>query len=103
VEGLLLVGAGAAAAAVLLLCGRVSLPGYSAAVAAVAVAVALLLQAYLNKGGKGCQVDEKRAVAQIPLDTITRTVAPTPWCKCDILSTDIIFLQTFLLPVFLLK
>lgn len=90
-----------AAAAVLLLCGRVSLPGYSAAVAAVAVA--LLLQAYLNKGGKGCQADEKRAVAQIPLDTITRTVAPTPWCKCDILSTDIIFLQTFLLPVFLLK
>jgi len=98
VECLLLV---VAAAAVLLLCGRVSLPGYSAAVAAVAVA--LLLQAYLNKGGKGCQVDEKRAVAQIPLDTITRTVAPTPWCKCDILSTDIIFLQTFLLPVFLLK
>ena len=36
----------AAAAAVLLLCGRVSLPGYSAAVAAVAVA--LLLQAYLK-------------------------------------------------------
>jgi len=99
VECLLLVVV--AAAAVLLLCGRVSLPGYSAAVAAVAVA--LLLQAYLNKGGKGCQVDEKRAVAQIPLDTITRTVAPTPWCKCDILSTDIIFLQTFLLPVFLLK
>jgi len=98
VECLLLV---VAAAAVLLLCGRVSLPGYSAAVAAVAVA--LLLQAYLNKGGKGCQADEKRAVAQIPLDTITRTVAPTPWCKCDILSTDIIFLQTFLLPVFLLK
>jgi len=61
-----------AAAAVLLLSDR-----YPAELALVAVVVALLLQVYLNKGGKGCQVDEKRAVAQIPLDTITRTFAPT--------------------------